>query len=189
MVKMVEMGRPGSDGRDLGNVQSIDQGKYLTDRQDQVIRLAMNGMSSKEIARHLGISKRTVDAHFDRARERLGAANRNALVSIVAVADTDPADDGRGPAFCPETNLISRHLARVASRHASQIRKGPGRPTVMTDQLIAAARDLLSAQSVAAVARALGVSRTTLYAHMDQIRRAGLEMPGLRRLFMRSGVV
>lgn len=132
----------------------------------------MNGMSSKEIARHLGISKRTVDAHFDKARERLGVANRNALVSIVAIAETDAADDKREPALCPENDGISEHPASAAPAQASQLPKGPGRPTVMTDQLISAARDLLCAQPVAAVARALGVSRTTLYTHMGEIRKA-----------------
>lgn len=150
---------------DPGSLRSIDEGRQLTERQDQVIRLAMNGMSSKEIARQLGISKRTVDAHFDKARERLGVANRNALVSVVAISETKAVDDNRGPGLCSEIDGISEHK--------SGLRKGPGRPTVMTDQLIAAARDLLSAHPVAVVARKLGVSRTTLYAHMDDIRKGG----------------
>jgi DNA-binding NarL/FixJ family response regulator len=33
-------------------------------------------MSSKEIARELGLSKHTVDWHLDKARKRLGAADR-----------------------------------------------------------------------------------------------------------------
>jgi DNA-binding CsgD family transcriptional regulator len=53
----------------------------LTPRQEQVIRLATGGMPAKEIARRLGISKRTVEDHFTAARERFGAANRTELIT------------------------------------------------------------------------------------------------------------
>jgi DNA invertase Pin-like site-specific DNA recombinase len=45
-----------------------------------------------------------------------------------------------------------------------------GRPTVMTPDKIAAARALLNDNTVAAIARHVGVSRSTLYAHMELIR-------------------
>jgi predicted ArsR family transcriptional regulator len=41
----------------------------------------------------------------------------------------------------------------------------------MTEELIKAARQLSGSCSVADIARKLGVSRTTLYAHMDEIGR------------------
>jgi len=44
-----------------------------------------------------------------------------------------------------------------------------GRPTVMTAEKIAAARSLLPDNSVGATARQIGVSRGTLYSHMDVI--------------------
>jgi len=44
-----------------------------------------------------------------------------------------------------------------------------GRPTVMTAEKITAARALLVETSIAAIARHIGVSRGTLYAHMDAI--------------------
>jgi DNA invertase Pin-like site-specific DNA recombinase/DNA-binding CsgD family transcriptional regulator len=47
-----------------------------------------------------------------------------------------------------------------------------GRPTVMTPEKIAAARALLPETTIAAVARQIGVSRGTLYAHMDAITAA-----------------
>ncbi|MGH3171801.1 MAG: LuxR C-terminal-related transcriptional regulator [Trebonia sp.] len=56
-------------------------GVCVTSRQAQVVRLAAEGFSGKEIARKLRISKRTVDEHFDAARRRTGAASRAALVA------------------------------------------------------------------------------------------------------------
>ena len=44
-----------------------------------------------------------------------------------------------------------------------------GRPPVMTPEKIAAARSLLPDNSISAIARMVGVSRGTLYAHMDAI--------------------
>ena len=44
-----------------------------------------------------------------------------------------------------------------------------GRPTVMSAEKIAAARALLPEESVAAIARQIGVSRSTLYAHMGAV--------------------
>lgn len=43
--------------------------------------LVKEGLSSKHIARELGISPRTVDQHIAAAMETLGAANRTAAVS------------------------------------------------------------------------------------------------------------
>jgi transposase-like protein len=43
----------------------------------------------------------------------------------------------------------------------------------MTHERLAAARELLTAYTVTQVARKLGVSRTTLYAHLDAIARTG----------------
>jgi biotin operon repressor len=37
--------------------------------------------------------------------------------------------------------------------------------------MVAIARELLSLNPVSAVARKLGISRTTLYTHMEEIRR------------------
>jgi DNA invertase Pin-like site-specific DNA recombinase len=54
---------------------------YLTNRQIQVLQLAVDGLSGKQIARHLGISPRTVEDHFSRMRLRTGAWNDSELVA------------------------------------------------------------------------------------------------------------
>ncbi|ATC34331.1 LuxR family transcriptional regulator [Caulobacter vibrioides] len=48
----------------------------LTERERECLKLVDRHMSSKEIARALGLSKHTVDWHLDKARRRLGAADR-----------------------------------------------------------------------------------------------------------------
>jgi DNA-binding CsgD family transcriptional regulator len=144
----------------------IRGGARLTARQNQVVELARLGMPAKKIARHLGISKRTVEAHLNEARQRTGAANVAALVSDVLAASAGVQSDGS----CSEMMDISEHLVDANTTQTGASRP-VGRPTVMTADLVAMARELLGMNTVSAVARKLGVSRTTLYAHMVEIRR------------------
>jgi two-component system response regulator DctR len=53
----------------------------LTDRERDVMALAMKGLSSKVIAKQLGISHRTVELHRSRLLEKLGAASMTELIT------------------------------------------------------------------------------------------------------------
>ncbi|WP_327025832.1 helix-turn-helix transcriptional regulator [Micromonospora sp. NBC_01739] len=53
----------------------------LSFEQDQVLRLLLTGMIDKAIARHLGISERTVRRHVGALMQRLGANNRVTLAA------------------------------------------------------------------------------------------------------------
>lgn len=55
----------------------------LTPRELEVLRLVVDGMSSKRIAARLGISVKTVDVHRARAREKTGAETIARLVRDV----------------------------------------------------------------------------------------------------------
>ena len=48
----------------------------LSDRQIETLTWAARGKTSAEIARIVGLTKRTVDFHLDNARHKLGAATR-----------------------------------------------------------------------------------------------------------------
>jgi DNA-binding CsgD family transcriptional regulator len=48
----------------------------LTPRELQVLSLTAEGLTSKEIARHLGISPRTADVHRTHLIHKLGLRNR-----------------------------------------------------------------------------------------------------------------
>lgn len=54
----------------------------LTDRERDVMILAVEGMSNKEIARHLGISHRTVEIHKARIMHKTGATTLLDLARI-----------------------------------------------------------------------------------------------------------
>jgi DNA-binding CsgD family transcriptional regulator len=70
----------GADGLDR-TVSGMDR---LTPRERDCLRLVDEHLSSKEIARRLGLSKHTVDWHLDKARRRLGAADRYEAARLVS---------------------------------------------------------------------------------------------------------
>lgn len=63
-----------------------DFGKVLTARQTEVVRLAALGLTAKETARRLGISKTTVEEHLTEARRRVGATTKSHLVGLAVAA-------------------------------------------------------------------------------------------------------
>ena len=62
----------------------------LSARQRQVMELAANGLSSKEIARQLEISAKTVENHRAWVMERIGARNLAELVRIAMKIERGP---------------------------------------------------------------------------------------------------
>jgi FixJ family two-component response regulator len=69
-----------SETSELSELRARAQG--LSDRQRQVMELAVEGLSNKEIALRLGISPRTVEIHRAWMMERMGAKNLADLVRI-----------------------------------------------------------------------------------------------------------
>jgi DNA-binding NarL/FixJ family response regulator len=59
-------------------------GANLTDREREVLRLVARGLANKQIARHLGITERTVKAHLTSAFQRIGATDRTQAALWVA---------------------------------------------------------------------------------------------------------
>ncbi|NUT93948.1 MAG: response regulator transcription factor [Saccharothrix sp.] len=64
----------------------IDGPVKLPPEQDQVLRLVLTGMTDAAIARHLGVSERTVRRHVGALLEALNASNRVTL-AVTAVRD------------------------------------------------------------------------------------------------------
>ena len=64
----------------------------LTGRERQIATLVGEGMSNRDIAQHLGISKRTVDAHLEHIFGKLGITSRVQL----ATAQLSPAATSPG---------------------------------------------------------------------------------------------
>jgi DNA-binding NarL/FixJ family response regulator len=55
----------------------------FTERQREIISLAAQGLSNKEIADRLTMSIRSVEGHLFRASQRVGANNREQLISMI----------------------------------------------------------------------------------------------------------
>lgn len=88
-----------SDGRRFilarRNDPDLPEPEALSRRQRQVVFYASVGWSNKEIGYALGLAENTVSAHLTRSLEKLGIANRAALVRIstdVAMATMRPPD-------------------------------------------------------------------------------------------------
>lgn len=80
-------------------------GNQLTDREDQVLRLAITGLSNDEIAVRLAISRRTVEAHMRTLFRKVGVTRRAQLAALYQggagargqrwASDSPGVDDGR----------------------------------------------------------------------------------------------
>jgi DNA-binding NarL/FixJ family response regulator len=55
----------------------------FTDRQREIISLAAQGLSNKEVADRLTMSIRSVEGHLFRACQRVGANSRDQLISML----------------------------------------------------------------------------------------------------------
>jgi DNA-binding CsgD family transcriptional regulator len=166
---------------DRGELLQTLRAVLLTPRQAEVVKLAQRGLAAKEIAHQLGISKRTMEAHLSEARRRAGVASTVALVGDVIVGAD--ATDRESSYTCSENARISEQVTTGGGVPPPPWpgRRRRGRPTVMTDDMIAKARLLLPSYSISDIARHLKVSRTTIYAHMGQIRGIGsYALAGLR---------
>lgn len=69
--------------------------RQLTRRQEQCVALVAKGMSSKEIARELGISPSTVDNHIAAVMHQLNLPSRTAIARLAAAGHGQDAGTGR----------------------------------------------------------------------------------------------
>jgi LuxR family maltose regulon positive regulatory protein len=64
---------------------------YLTERQLQIVSLIARGCSNDEVGARLGISPRTVKAHCDVLRQKLGVPRRRQIpAAFKALTGEDP---------------------------------------------------------------------------------------------------
>jgi two-component system response regulator FixJ len=74
----------------------------LTPREREVMGLLVAGQSSKEIARRLGISHRTVEIHRTRVMHKMRATNLIELAAAAAACDISPERGSRPAPTAPE---------------------------------------------------------------------------------------
>jgi DNA-binding CsgD family transcriptional regulator len=61
----------------------------LTERQREILALVAQGLAGKQVARHLGISPKTVERHKTRIFARLGVPNQTAAVSLALTGELE----------------------------------------------------------------------------------------------------
>jgi DNA-binding CsgD family transcriptional regulator len=88
----------GDGGPASGNGGTDRLAGQLTRRQAQILALAANGLSDKEIAKRLGVAFRTVRTHFEKLYRDRGIRNRSQAIALWAARDTvgrhqRPADE------------------------------------------------------------------------------------------------
>jgi len=83
-------GRPGDHAAEPGPASPWEQ---LTTRERQVAGLVAQGLTNREIAARLVVSKRTVDAHVEHILAKLGFSSR---VQVAALAAVPPQSLGPG---------------------------------------------------------------------------------------------
>lgn len=71
-------------GTGNGNGNGSSPGKGLTNREREVLSLVARGMAAKQVARHLGISPKTVERHKGHIFAKLGVSNQAAAVHQMA---------------------------------------------------------------------------------------------------------
>ena len=70
----------------------------ITSRQREVVKLIAAGCSNEEVAEQLGITPRTVKAHCDVLRQKLGVARRRQIpVAYRTLTGEDPLARDLGP--------------------------------------------------------------------------------------------
>ena len=77
----------------------------LTDRQVQILDLLATGASSKQVARALGISVRTIDKHLEMAYRTLGVATRISGSSSSPAHQTRSGNDPTAGAVSQRTGI------------------------------------------------------------------------------------
>jgi len=85
----LESAASGRTGPDPG-LNPEERLKDLTERERQVVAFAATGLTNKEIARHLGISHRTVEIHRGRAMRKMGARTPVDLVALAVACGLAP---------------------------------------------------------------------------------------------------
>jgi DNA-binding NarL/FixJ family response regulator len=94
--------------------------KLLSNREEDVVQLVVEGLGNREIAHRLNLSEHTVRNYLFKVFDKLGISNR---VELVLYATSNPqitaqrtaTDELRGPSMAPSASSIKR--SRMQVRH------------------------------------------------------------------------
>ena len=88
----------------LRGLEAVAYERAVEGREMVILRLVADGLSSKEIAKELDVSPRTIEVHRARVMEKLGARNTADLLRIVLLQDDQSSPK---PSFTRPTSFMS----------------------------------------------------------------------------------
>lgn len=110
-----------ADGNSKGGNGGGELGRgRLTPRQAQILGLAANGLSDKEIAKRLGVTHRTVRTHFEKLFADRGIRNRSQAVALWSARLVDPGHL-RPADECPYPKPFRPDFADCPAYQATQL--------------------------------------------------------------------
>jgi ATP/maltotriose-dependent transcriptional regulator MalT len=78
---------------------TVERHHMITERQREVVTLIAAGCSNEEVGERLGISPRTVKAHCDVLRQKLGVSRRRQIpLAYRSLTGDDPLAESLGSA-------------------------------------------------------------------------------------------
>lgn len=90
-------------------------GMQLTSREGQIRSLVVDGLTNEQIARQLGISTRTVEAHLRMLFRKTGASHRRELVEAPTPPEEPPEDGATSPP-AQARKSVPRLLAEIGQK-------------------------------------------------------------------------
>ena len=98
----------------------------LTPRELEVLELAANGYSAKEVATMIGIAPRTVEQHVEHVRMKMNARNRVHMVTqavlhgLLKICEDPEGDRRAGPNGAFRANGLDRERANGSANAGAQ---------------------------------------------------------------------
>jgi DNA-binding CsgD family transcriptional regulator len=97
----------------------------LTPQQRQIVRLASDGLTNRQIGDRLFLSPRTVSSHLYRSYPKLGVAGRHQLRDVITRASTaTPANESAGSEILSLSRFLDETSTRVRDLGASYLGYG-----------------------------------------------------------------
>ncbi len=126
------------DQRNAARVAAAAQLRALSQRERQILRGLIAGMTNKEIARRLDLSPRTVEMHRRNLLKDLGVRSTSAAIRLAIEAELTPLEAGED-ADAPSAAALAPPPALTAAKRVTTARKGP------LEEILPPALDILEA--------------------------------------------
>lgn len=126
------------DQRETARAAAAARLRILSQRERQILRGLIAGMTNKEIARRLDLSPRTIEMHRRNLLKDLGVRSTSAAIRLAIEAELTPLEAGED-ADAPTAAALAPPPALTAAKRVPTGRKGP------LEEILPPALDILEA--------------------------------------------